>query len=121
MRTPEGDELLGVIRQLVHGHVHPTQEEAVVGVVAQTVVIIMSDPKYYSHLRLVIELQSRVLQLERALSLYQQQMSSPPVRARAAPKPSKTPAKKVVAKKTMSKKPPRPYNVKQFKRGAKGL
>jgi hypothetical protein len=120
MRTPEGDELLAVIRQLVHGHVHPAQEEAMVGVVAQTVVIIMSDPKYYSHLRLVIELQSRVLQLERVLSLYQQQMSSPPVRARAAPKPRKTVAKKP-AKKTVSKTPPRPYNVKQFKRGAKGL
>jgi hypothetical protein len=124
MRTPEGDDLLAVIRQLVHGHVHPAQEEAVVGIVAQTVIIIMSDPKYYTHLKLVIEMQSRIIQLERVLALYQQQMSSPPVRARAAPKPRKATAKKAPAKPTVkkvTKKPAMPYNVKQFRRGAKGL
>lgn len=120
MRTPESDQLLGVIRQLVHGRVHPQNEEATVEIVAQTLIVIMSDPQYYSHLRLVIDLQSRVLQLERALALYQQQMHSPPVRARAAPKPRKAPAKKASGVKKVAKRPPLPYNVRQFKKGASG-
>lgn len=114
MRTPEGDQLLGVIRQLVHGRVHPSQEEATIEVIAQTLVVIMSDPQYYSHLRLVMDLQSQVIQLERALAAAQGRMVMVPVPVK------KVVAKKAVAKPKMSKKPPRPYNVKQFKRGAAG-
>lgn len=118
MRTPEGDQLLGVIRQLVHGRVHPSQEEATVEIVAQTLIVIMNDPQYYSHLRLVIDMQSRIIQLEHALaSLIQPRTVQVPVK-RAAVK--KTVAKKAVARPRPTKKPALPYNVKQFKRGASG-
>jgi hypothetical protein len=123
MRTPEGDQLLGVIRQLVHGRVPPAYEDATIEVVCQSLVTIMNDPQYYSHLRLVQDLQSRVIQLERVIALYQQQMPSPPVRARAAPKPRKAVSKKPPGKppvRKTAKKPPLPYNVKAFKKGAAG-
>jgi hypothetical protein len=119
MRTPEGDQLLGVIRDLVHGRVHPSQEEATVEIVAQTVILIMSDPQYYSHLRLVIELQSRIVQLERAIAMYQQNMvrgsSSAP-----STRPKKAAARKGPAKPRPTKKPSRSYNVKEFRKGLGG-
>lgn len=123
MRTPEGDQLLLVIRQLVRGRVPAEYEDATIDVICTSLVTIMSDPQYYSHLRLVIDLQSRVLQLERALALYQQQMASPPVRARAAAKPGKPVSKKPPGKppvRKATKKPPLPYNVRSFKKGAAG-
>jgi hypothetical protein len=116
--TPEGDQLLGMIRQLVHGRVHPNQEEVVVEIVARVVVHIFSDPTFYSHLRLVIDLQSRIVQLERALAIATQQ-----------PRVGRDyeAAKKVVAKKAAKKLPvvkktsKRAYpNVKAFKKGATG-
>jgi hypothetical protein len=110
--TPEGDQLLGVIRGMVHGRVHPSQEEATVEIVARTVVVIMSDPQYYSHLRLVIDLQSRIIQLERALAAYQGRMAPAPVK--------KVAAKKSPAPRKPTKKPAFGHNVKQFKRGAQG-
>jgi len=118
MRTPEGDELLGVIRGLVHGTVHPSQEDRTIEIVVTTLMIILSDPKYYNHLNVVIDLQSRIIQLERALAAYQGRMANPP-----RPAAKKVTAKKGVAKPTVrkvAKKPPLPYNVKQFKRGASG-
>lgn len=123
VRTPEGDQLLGVIRQLIHGRVPPAYEDPTIEVICQTLVTIMSDPQYYSHLRLVIDLQSRVIQLERALALYQQQMPSPPVRAKAASKPRKTVSKKPAGRppvRKATKKPPLPHNVRAFKKGAAG-
>jgi topoisomerase IA-like protein len=79
----------------------------------------MSDPKYYSHLRLVIDLQSRIIQLEHALaSLIQPRPTMKVPTKKVAAK--KTVAKKAAAKPRISKTPPRPYNVKQFKRGAAG-
>lgn len=123
MRTPEGDQLLLVIRQLVHGRVPPEYEDATIDVICTSLVTIMSDPQYYSHLRLVIDLQSRVIQLERALALYQQQMASPPVRARAASNPRKAVSKKPPGKppvRKATKKPPLPHNVRSFKKGAAG-
>lgn len=121
MRTPEGDQLLGVIRQLVQGRVPPAFEDATIEVVCQSLVTIMNDPQYYSHLRLVQDLQSRVFQLERALAAYQQNMMHAPVRP--APKARKTVPKKAAAKPTVkkaTKKPPLPYNVRAFKKGASG-
>jgi hypothetical protein len=117
MRTPEGDQLLGLIRGMVHGRVHPAYEEQAVEIVATTLVMIMSDPQYYNHLKVVMDLQSRVIQLERALALYQQNMPRPPVRASSA---KKVVAKKAPAKPRPTKKPAFGYNVKQFKRGAAG-
>ena len=83
--TPEGDQLLGVIRQLVHGRVHPAYEEATVEIVVTALVRITTEPQFYNHLRVVIDLQSQIIQLERALAGYQ---------GRVAP----APVKKVVAK-----------------------
>jgi hypothetical protein len=113
--TPEGDQLLRMIRQLVHGRVHPSQEEIVVEIVARVVVHIFNDPNFYSHLRLVIDLQSRIVQLERALAITtQQQRVARPVKKAA----KKMPVKKAAPVKKASK---RAYpNVKQFKRGAAG-
>jgi hypothetical protein len=114
VRTPEGDQLLGVIRQLIHGRVPPAYEDPTIEVICQTLVTIMSDPQYYSHLRLVIDLQSRVIQLERALAVYQGRMATPPVARKVT-------AKKAAAKpRKVTKKPALPYNVKQFKKGASG-
>jgi hypothetical protein len=106
MTTPEGDELLAIIRQYVHGRVPPAYEEATVEVVATTMVTLMSEPRFYNHLRVVIDLQKRVLQLETAIRRYQEKA---PPRPRTAPRAAKKPPK-----------PPLPYNVKQFKRGVRG-
>jgi hypothetical protein len=119
MRTPEGDQLLGVIRELIHGRVHPSQEEVTVEIVAQALVVIMSDPQYYSHLKLVIDMQSRIIQLEHALaSLIQPRPPSMPTKRATATK--KVVAKKAAAPRRPTKKPAHSYNVKQFKRGAAG-
>lgn len=116
--TPEGDHLLSMIRQLVHGRVHPQHEEIVVEIVARTVVVVFSDPNFYSHLRLVQDLQSRVIQLERVVALYQQgQVPTKPVKVKKAAKrlPVKGPAKKSV-----SKRAPASLNVRQFRKGSQG-
>jgi hypothetical protein len=126
--TPEGDHLLSMIRQLVHGRVDPQHEEVVVEIVARVTVVIFSDPQFYSHLRLVIDLQSRIVQLERALAIATQQpryvaTQRTPAKKSAAKKSAakRLPVKKAAkpVKKT-TKKPPLPYNVKQFRRGAQG-
>lgn len=119
MRTPEGDQLLEVIRSLIHGRVPPGQEETTVEIVTRTVVLIMSDPQYYSHLRLVIDLQSRIMQLERALAIVQNQQRPVMVVAKKAAVKKKAAAKKMAAPRKVSKKP-LPSNVKQFRRGASG-
>ena len=117
-RTPEGDELLDSIRQYVHGRVPPAYEEVTVEIVATTLVTMMSEPRFYNHLRVVIDLQKRILQLEAALSRYQAKMPSVPPAARPRKRPEnavkKTPVKKA------TKKPPLPYNVRQFRKGAQG-
>lgn len=123
--TPEGDHLLAMIRQLVHGRVPPEHEELVVEIVARTTVVIFSDPQFYSHLRLVQDLQSRIIQLERVISLYQQgQVQARPVKV--AKKVYKAPAKKAAKKlptqpkPRASKKAPASLNVRQFRKGTQG-
>jgi hypothetical protein len=122
MTTPEGDDLLQVIRTYVHGRVHPSSEEVVVEIVAQVLVTMMSEPRFYNHLKVVIDLQRRVASLETAIRHYQSKAArpSPGARPPAAKKAvKKMPAKKAAVRK-VSKKPP-PMNVKQFRRGAQGL
>jgi len=114
MTTPEGDDLLQVIRQYTRGRVHPSHEEAVVEVVAQVLVTMMSEPRFYNHLRVVIDLQRRVYALETAIRHYQTK-ATPPRRTA----PVKKAVKKAPAVRKVSKKPP-PQNVKQFRRGAQG-
>jgi hypothetical protein len=120
MTTPEGDELLGIIRQYVHGRVPPAFEETTVEIVATTLVTMMSEPHFYNHLRVVIDLQRRIVQLEASLRRYQQKAPRAPSAARPRVAPKKAPAKKTAAPKKVSKKPPLPYNVRQFKKGAAG-
>lgn len=115
MTTTEGDELLAMIRQYVHGRVPAAHEEAIVEVVAKVVVAIMSEPRFYTQLRVVQDLRIRLAQAERAIAMYQQKTQRP---TPAAPKPRKSVPKKAVKK--TSKKPPLPHNVKAFKRGAAG-
>jgi hypothetical protein len=79
----------------------------------------MSEPRFYNHLRVVIDLQRRVAQLEMAIRRYQQKAPRPPS---SAPRPRKKLSKKAPAptiKKT-TKKPPLPHNVRAFKKGAQG-
>src|SRR3954471_24897995 len=111
--TPESDELLGIIRQYVHGRVGPPFEETTVEIVAQTLVMLMSEPRFYNHLRIVIDLQRRIAQLETALRHYQQKVPQPSPAARPRP-PKKAVAKKKMPVPKVSKKP-LPHNVKQFK------
>jgi hypothetical protein len=119
MSTPEGDELLGIIRQYVRGRVHPSQEEVAVEVIAQILVMMMSEPRFYNHLRVVIDLQKRIRQLEVAIQHYQQKPARPSPAARP-PQPKKVVKKRVPVKK-VAKKPPLPHNVKAFRKGAQGL
>lgn len=117
--TPEGDHLLSVIRQIVHGRVPEMYEELVVEAVARTTVVIFSDPNLYGHLRLVQDLQSRVIQLERVVALYQQgQVPQKPVAVKK--KAAKRLPVKGPAKKSVSKKAPASLNVRQFRRGVQG-
>lgn len=122
MSTPEGDELLRMIRRLVEERgVHPTQRDVVTELVARTVVTVMTEPRFYTNLAIVQNLQARVTQLEFAIAQYakQSQRGSPAARP---PKPMtsrKQAAKKLPVKK-ISKKPPLPYNVRAFKKGAAG-
>ena len=122
-RTPEGDQLLGIIQALVHGRVHPSQEQTVIEATANALVAIMSDPKLYSHLRVVMDLQQenwslrqQILHLQRLLAAYNHptnqtvkvQVKKAAPRKRA-PAPRKAAAKKVP-----------PNNIRAFKRGATG-
>lgn len=115
MSTPEGDELLAMIRHYVHGRIPPIHEEVTVEIVAKVIVAIVSEPRFYTSLAIVQNLQSRVTQLEFALARYaeKERRGSPAARPGAK-------AKKAMPVKKISKKPPLPHNVKAFKRGAQG-
>jgi hypothetical protein len=118
MSTPEGDDLLRMIRQFVKERgTPPSQIEMITELVARTVVTVMTEPRFYSHLLVVQNLQARVFELERVIALYGQQARQGSPAARP-PSPKKA-AKKLPAKK-LAKKPPLPYNVRQFKKGASG-
>lgn len=117
MRTPESDALLAMIQQYVRGRVPPAAEDAVVEAVCHAVVAVMSEPRFYNNLQIVIDLRRQVMQAEQLIAIYQQNSrqghpSQPSPQAR-----KKLPTKPV--KKT-NKKPPLPHNVKAFKRGAAG-
>jgi hypothetical protein len=94
----EGDHLLQAIR----GHVMALgvpieQQEALTILVAQTVVTIMSDPRFFNHLVPVQRLQAENAALRQHLMLLQM--------PQRAPAPRKRPAKKAPVKKTVSKSP----------------
>ena len=122
--TPEGDQLLGIIRDLVHGRVPLHLEEATTEVVARTLVHIMGDPNLYNHLRVVMDLQrenwnlkQQIIHLQRIISSY-----GHPVRNGQGPKiavKKAAPRKKAIVKKAVAKRPP-PSNVRAFKRGVAG-
>jgi hypothetical protein len=111
----ESDDLLRHIRQFVHGRVPPAYEDLVTELVGRTVVLIMTTPEFYNHLRMVQELQAENWNLRQALITYQraEQIRAQRARARKAPGPAKkaAPPKKATPAKS---------NVRQFKRGATG-
>jgi len=97
-------------------------EEAVVEIVARVVIHIFNDPNFYGHLRLVQDLQSRIVQLERVIALYQQgAVPTKPVKVtgKVYKAPVKKAAKKLPVKKA-AKKGPASLNVRQFRRGSQG-
>jgi hypothetical protein len=121
-RTPEGDQLLGIIRALVHGRVPPSQEAVAIEATASTLVAIMSDPKLYSHLRVVQDLQQenwslrqQILHLQRLLAAYNH-----PTNHSLKVSVKKAPAKKATVRKAVPRKKVPPSNVRAFKRGTSG-
>ena len=55
----EGDELLGMIRQAVRQRGVPLdQQEMLVELVGRTVILVMSEPRFYSRLTVVAQLQA---------------------------------------------------------------
>jgi hypothetical protein len=96
-------------------------ENLVTELVGRTVVLIMTTPAFYNHLRAVQELQAENWNLRQALIAYQR---SEAIRVQKA-RPRKAPAKKSVAKKMPAPRKAAPRktaksNVHAFKRGASG-
>lgn len=116
--TSEGDHLLQAIR----GHVMALgvpieQQEALTILVAQTVVTIMSDPRFFNHLIPVQRLQAENAALRQHIMLLQVPARAPAPRKR----PAKKPAKKTVAKNpTVKVRGSTPSNRRAFKQGFGG-
>ena len=120
--SDEGDDLLRHIYGFVHGRVPANLENLVTELVGRTVVLIMTTPAFYNHLKAVQDLQMENWNLRQALIAYQQ---GNPVRVRKAAAPKKTAAKKTAAKKVPTPRKTAPKkaaksNVHAFKRGASG-
>ena len=110
----EGDDLLRHIHHYVHGRVPPNLENLVTELVGRTVVLIMSTPDFYNHLKPIQELQLENWQLRQALIAYQHGAG-----VRKAPVKKRAPTKKAAPRKAAAKKAA-PSNVRQFKRGSSG-
>jgi hypothetical protein len=111
--TSEGDDLLRHIYSYVHGRVPPQYENLVTELVGRTVVLVMTTPEFYNHLKPIQELQMENWNLRQALIAYQRAERVRTTR-KAAPKARKAPAKKAPAKKLPTS------NVRAFKKGARG-
>ena len=114
--NPEGDELLAMVREAVRIHgVPPAQQAAVTEVVGRAIVTVMSQPRFYNNLKVVLELRDENAILRQQLAnlsatVYRAGMvrSKPPTKRPTGPR--KTAAKKSTAKKAAPRKkaPPRP-------------
>ena len=113
MSISEGDDLLRHVQSYVRGRVPANLEPLVTELVSRTVVLIMTTPAFYNHLRAIQELQHENWQLRQMLISYQraEQARAQKARARkaAAAKKAATP-RKAAPKKASS------GNVRAFKR-----
>jgi len=109
----EGDDLLRHVQSYVRGRVPANLEPLVTELVSRTVVLIMTTPNFYNHLRAIQELQHENWQLRQMLISYQraEQARAQKARARkaAAAKKAATPRKAAPKKASSS-------NVRAFKR-----
>lgn len=112
--SEEGDDLLNHIRGFVRGRVHPNQEQLVTELVGRTVVLIMTTPSFFNHLRVIQDLQRENWQLRQALIAYQHDAQARAQRARAR---KASAAKKAAPRKAAPRKAA-PSNVRPFKRGS---
>lgn len=124
-RTPEGDQLLGIIQALVHGRVPRNQELVVIEATAQALVTIMGDPQLYSHLRVVMDLQQenwnlrqQLLHAHRLLSAYNHPSQNGHTNGQMKLQVKKAPKKPAPRKAPAARKRVPPSNVRSFKRGA---
>ena len=113
MSISEGDDLLRHVQSYVRGRVPANLEPLVTELVSRTVVLIMTTPAFYNHLRAIQELQHENWQLRQMLISYQraEQARAQKARARkaAAAKKAATPRKAAPKKASSS-------NVRAFKR-----
>lgn len=97
------DELLRLIRQLVGQHVQPPHQEQFVRLVAMTVAQLMAEPRFFTQLAVVQQLQAHVARLTNENLLLKQVLSDrgqrpPPAPRKKAPAPRKRAAPKSQAK-----------------------
>ena len=117
----EGDDLLRHIHAYVHGRVPAQHENLIVELVGRTVVLVMTTPEFYNHLKPIQDLQLENWNLRQALIAYQraERVRTQKGRTRApakkaASKPRKAAPRKPAVKKSSGS------NVRAFKRGASG-
>jgi hypothetical protein len=110
-----GDDLLRHIHSFVRGRVPPAMENVVTELVGRTVVLIMSRPEFYNHLRMVQELQQENWNLRQALIAYQRAEQVRAQKARTRKASAAANAKKAARP---APKKAAASNVRAFKRGA---
>ena len=120
--TVESDDLLRHIYSFVHGRVRPDLEDIVIELVGRTVVTVMTNPEFYSHLTYVQELQREIWNLRQALISYQQAdvVRAQRANARRMSAAKKAAPRKVAAPRKAAPKKAAPSNVRAFKRGLQG-
>ena len=121
--TTQGDELLAMIREAVAHHGVPPQHRAiVVDTAARVAMMVMSEPRYYNNLSVVLALREQNALLRQQLA----NVSALVYRANLQPQPKKAPAKKRAAKRPVAKAPTikvkgsTAANRQAFKQGYKG-
>ena len=117
--TTDGDELLGMIREIVEFHGVPRQHQAVVvDTAARVILTVLTTPHFYERLKFVndLRIQNEMLRQQLAqVSALVYRANLQPVKKRAV---KKTPAKKAVARnpRVITNK----SATKAFKKGASG-
>jgi hypothetical protein len=109
----EGDDLLRHVQSYVRGRVPANLEPLVTELVSRTVVLIMTTPAFYNHLRAIQELQHENWQLRQMLISYQKAGQARVQRARARKAAA---AKKAAAPRKAPPKKASSANVRAFKR-----
>ena len=113
MSISEGDDLLRHVQSYVRGRVPANLEPLVTELVSRTVVLIMTTPAFYNHLRAIQELQHENWQLRQMLISYQKAEQARAQRARARKAAA---AKKAAAPRKAPPKKASSANVRAFKR-----